>query len=156
MIVHWQPKKTKFKRLHKGTIRRCEYRVSARRLQHGSFGLRVLKSGRLTAKQLEQARRKILRFRKKKEKQIIWFRSIPDMPLTAKPLAMRMGKGKGSVNRWISKLTAGKIIFHMNWFEKRRALPALKKAAKMLPVPTKIWTNKVHGRKALELLEIAS
>ena len=71
MKTQMQPKKTKFKRLHKGTILSCEHRVSALRLQQGAFGLRVLKSGRLTAKQLEQARRKISKARKKKEKQKI-------------------------------------------------------------------------------------
>ena len=66
-----QPKKTKFKRLHKGSIQNCEYRQSALKLQQASYGLRVLKSGRLNAKQLEQARRKISKIRKKKEKQKI-------------------------------------------------------------------------------------
>lgn len=152
MLSQWQPKKTKFKRLQKGTIRKCEYRASALRMQQGSYGLRVLRSGRLTAKQLEQARRKISKIRKRKEKQFIWFRCIPDIQITAKPQGIRMGKGKGAVKYWISKLTAGKLIFHINWIQKRRALRVLKNAAQMLPVPTKIWTNKVLGKKKINIV----
>jgi len=122
----WYPKIAKFKRLHKGAIQRCEYRQSATRLQQGTFGLRVLKSGKLNAIQLEAARIQIAKTMKKKRvklqgkaaklkskalkaklrvlrrknsvKSKLWLRSIPDIPITAKPLGIRMGKGKGVVN----------------------------------------------------------
>jgi len=149
MRVVWQPKKTKFKRLHKGTTLSCEYRQSACKLQQGAIGLKVLRSGSLTSRQLEQVRRKISRVRKKKEKQKIWFRSIPDIPITAKPLGIRMGKGKGQISYWISRLTAGKIIFHVNWMSKNRANTALKSALKLLPVPTQIISCKTYNKKFL-------
>jgi large subunit ribosomal protein L16 len=83
--------------LHKGGVQKCQYKLSAGQLQQAAVGLRILKSGQLTAKQLEQMRRKIITVRKKKEKQKIWFRCIPDIPITAKPLGIRMGKGKGGI-----------------------------------------------------------
>jgi len=141
MLVQWQPKKTKFKRLHKGVILRCKYKLSSRVSQQGIFGLRVLKSTRFTGKQLEQARRRILTVRKKREKQKIWFRCIPDIPVTAKPLGIRMGKGKGNIKYWISRLPAGKIIFQLNYMDKVRAKKALILAKKVMPMPTKIYVN---------------
>jgi len=143
MIAKGQPKYTKFKRLHKGTIRKCQYRLSAKYLQQGSAGLRVLKSGRFTQKQLEQARRKIVTVRKRKEKQKIWFRCIPDIPITAKSLGLRMGKGKGAIKYWSARLRAGKVIFQINRMTKRREVKALHLIKKVLPVPTKIILNKV-------------
>jgi len=71
MIFRWQPKETKFKRLQKGCIKKCRFKITARITQEGICGLKILKSTRLTAKQLEQARRKILSVRKRKEKQLL-------------------------------------------------------------------------------------
>lgn len=143
MVSNWQPKKVKFKRLQKGRITKIEYRISARQLPQASFGLRVLKSGRLTAKQLEQARKKIIKIRQKREKQKIWFNCLPDIPVTSKPLGIRMGKGKGTTDYWVSRLTAGKMILQINWVPTAKAKRGLKQAAKVLPVPTKVITNKV-------------
>lgn len=141
MLFVWQPKKTKFKRLQKGVVHRCRYKQSAIRSHQGVYGLRVLKSTRFTAKQLEQARRRILTIRKKREKQKIWFRCIPDVPITSKPLGIRMGKGKGNIKYWISRLSAGKIIFQLNYMHEWRARKALILAQKVLPMPTKIYIN---------------
>ena len=138
MLTNWRPKQTKFKRLQKGIIKKCNYSFSATRVQQGSMGLRILKSGILTSRQLEQARRKMLTFRKKKEKQKIWFHCIPDIPVTCKPLGIRMGKGKGAPKHWISRLLSGKIVMQLNYLSKNRAFRALTVVKKLLPVPTKI------------------
>ena len=127
----WQPKKTKFKRLHKGTLNKCRYKKSAITTTQGVFGLKVLKSVRLNSKQLEQVRRKIISVRKKKEKQKIWFRCIPDIPVTAKPLGIRMGKGKGNIKYWTSRVPAGKIVFQLNIMKKKKAFKALRLAKKI-------------------------
>lgn len=138
----WQPKKTKFKRLHKGTLKKCRYKKSCVTTTQGVFGLKVLKSVRLNSKQLEQVRRKIISVRKKKEKQKIWFRCIPDIPVTAKPLGIRMGKGKGNIKYWTARVPAGKIVFQLNMMKKKKAFKALRLAKKILPMPTKTYMNK--------------
>lgn len=143
----WQPKRTKFKRFHKGNVTKCRYRLSATKLHQGAYALRVLKSVRLTAKQLEQTRRKLVTVRKKREKQRIWFRCIPDVPVTAKPLGIRMGKGKGAIKYWTSRLPAGKIIFQLNFMSNKRSLKALYLAKKILPMPTKIEKNTALKKK---------
>jgi len=142
MLINWRPKQTKFKRLQKGIIKKCQYSFSATRVQQGAWGLRILRSGILTSKQLEQARRKIITFRKKKEKQKIWFYCIPDTPVTRKPLGIRMGKGKGAPKHWISKLLSGKIIMHLNFLSRKRSSKALRAVKKLLPVPTKVVANR--------------
>jgi len=143
MLTNWKPNQTKFKRLQKGVIKKCQYSFSAMCLQQGSVGLRILKSGILTAKQLEQARRKIIRFRKKKHKQHIWFYCLPDIPITRKPLGIRMGKGKGSPKHWISRLTAGKTIMQLNYLVGNRSKKALSVVKKILPIPTKIVSTRL-------------
>jgi len=150
MIYSWQPKQTKFKRLHKGGIKKCRFKLTARITQRGLFGLKILKSTRLTAKQLEQARRKILTVRKKKEKQLLWTKCQADIPVTTKPLGIRMGKGKGSVDYWVSKAVAGRLIFHLTLRSKERIIKALKKAQKVLPIPTKIYINKEMNKQRLK------
>jgi len=75
---------------------------------------------------------------------------MPDVPVTKKPLGIRMGKGKGTVSHWIFKLAAGKIIFKISWM--KRAKLGLKKAAKLLPVPTKIWRKNLYFKKPLKIL----
>jgi large subunit ribosomal protein L16 len=141
MIIRWKPKREKFKRLHKGVISKCQFRKSAVRAQQGNLSLRALKSGIITAKQLEQARRKIIRFKKKKHKQKIWYHCIPDIPITKKPLGLRMGKGKGSPKSWISRVVAGKSIIHLNYMQNNKPLTALILVRKILPIPTRIVSN---------------
>lgn len=92
----WSPKKSKFKRLHKGKVRHITFKKSTTNFAQGSFGLKVLKFTRLTAIQLEAARRKIAKGIKRKD--ILWFRSLPNIPVTCKPNEIRMGKGKGAVD----------------------------------------------------------
>ena len=107
---------------------------------------------RLTLKQLEQARRKIVTVRKKREKQKLWSRCVTDTAVTAKPLGIRMGKGKGAIKYWVHKAVAGKVIFHLSPRALWRALAALKKAQKILPVPTKIYINRTMLKSPLEFL----
>jgi len=141
MIIRWKPKREKFKRVHKGTIAKCLFRNSAIRPQQGNLSLRALKSGIITAKQLEQARRKIILFKKKKHKQKIWYRCIPDVPITRKPLGLRMGKGKGSPKFWISRVSAGKAIIQLNYMQNNKPRSALTLVQKILPIPTRIVYN---------------
>jgi len=149
MLVFWKPKKFKFKRLHKGIVKKCCYRPSASKTHHGVFGIKILKSARLTAKQLEQANRRFLTVRKKREKYKFWFKCLPDIPITQKPLGIRMGKGKGNVASWISRAPAGKVIFQLDSsVETTRALKGLSRAAAILPVPTKIYINKMWYPKS--------
>jgi len=143
MITNWQPKRTKFKRLHKGVVLSCQHKLPEDSIMQGVMGLRILKRGRLTVKQLEQMRRRIVTVRKKKEKQKIWFRCIPDIPVTAKPLGIRMGKGKGGIKSWITRVPAGKVIMQINYMTKKRVQKALYLAKKMLPVPSKIVKSAV-------------
>jgi large subunit ribosomal protein L16 len=150
MIFNWQPRQTKFKRLHKGKIKKCRFKRSARTTQDGICGLIILKSMRLTVKQLEQARRKIMTVRKKKEKQKIWTRCVSDTAITAKPLGIRMGKGKGAIKYWVHKAVAGKIIFHLSPRALKRAKTALEKAKKILPIPTKIYVNRTMLRRRIK------
>lgn len=142
MIYRWQPKQTKFKRLQKGGIKKCRFKPTSRTTQFGLYALKILKSTRLTAKQLEQVRRKILSVRKKKEKQLLWSKCQSDIPVTTKPLGIRMGKGKGTVEFWIAKAIAGKLIFHLTLKSKHRIKKALKRAQKILPIPTKVYINR--------------
>jgi len=143
MQTKWQPKRSKFKRLHKGVIKKCQYRLSTKFVQQGYAGLRVLKSGRFTPKQLEQSRRKLLVVKKKKEKQRIWFKCVPDVPITCKALGLRMGKGKGAINYWSARLLAGKIMVQINHMTRRRSFKALSLIRKILPVPTKVVPNRL-------------
>lgn len=142
MLIKWQPKQFKFKRLQKGVLKNCQFKVTASKPHQGSIGLRALKSGVLTSKQLEQARRKLLKFRKKKEKNKIWFRCIPDIPITKKPLGIRMGKGKGSPKYWIFRLAAGSVILQLSYMTRSRSAKGLILAKKALPIPTKVVYNK--------------
>jgi len=146
MLIRWKPKREKFKRLHKGVVSKCQFRTSATRPQQGGFALHTLKSGLLTAKQLEQARRKIILIRKKKQKQKIWYRCIPDVPITRKPLGLRMGKGKGSPKFWISRVTAGKAILQLNYVPNLKPFIALGLVKKILPIPTQIISNNAISR----------
>lgn len=90
------PRKTNYRKWHKMRIKKVNYSKGGCRLKYGRFGIRALKSTRLTVEQIEAARRVISRRLKKKTK--IWIRSFPNLPLTAKPKEVRMGKGKGNVN----------------------------------------------------------
>lgn len=102
-----QPKKTKYKKNRKGTLKKIEY--GANKLKFGTIGLKALESGCISAKQIESARQAINRRLKRNGK--IWIRIFPHISVTAKPIEVRMGKGKGSVKHWISKVKRGLVLF---------------------------------------------
>lgn len=104
-----QPKKIKYKKFFRGRISGNEYRVN--KLAFGNIGIKVLRSGRIKASQLESIRKALLKRLKGKSK--IWIRIFPHIPVSQKPLEVRMGKGKGAISYWCFPVKAGRIIFEL-------------------------------------------
>ena len=130
-----QPKKTKFKKTKKGKIRKLEFKAS--KLQFGSVGLKAVNSGIITARQIEATRQAISRKIKKKGK--IWIRIFPDVPITAKPISARMGKGKGSLSHWGAKIKGGTMLFEICGVKDPKVIKsALRTGSAKLPLKTKI------------------
>lgn len=130
-----QPKKTKFKKIQKGKLVKLEFKNND--LKFGEIGLKTQISGLITAKQIEAARRTITRKIKRKGK--LWIRIFPDLPITKKPNESRMGKGKGSVSFWASKVRGGTTIFEICGVPTHIAVEALKSGGKKLPLKTLIF-----------------
>jgi large subunit ribosomal protein L16 len=128
----YQPKKTKYKKYHKGKINQKTNSLVT--LNFGDFGIKALESGRITGKQLESVRVNIKRKLRKYDQ--IWINVFPDIPLTSKPLEVRMGKGKGNVDYWVSKISPGNILFEVTALNKKLVLECLKSAANKLPLKT--------------------
>jgi large subunit ribosomal protein L16 len=128
------PIKTKFRKQHKGRIHGAAKGGSD--LAFGSFGLKAMSPERVTARQIEAARRAITRHMKRLGK--LWIRVFPDVPVTKKPAEVRMGKGKGSVEYWICRVKPGRIMFELDGVKSEVAIQALTLAAAKLPVRTKI------------------
>lgn len=146
-VVHrWTPKKFSFKRQHKGVIKRFETRLSANRPSQGELGIRLLKSTQMRTGTLEQIRRSLLRLRKKREKQRLWFSCLADTPVTSKSLGFRMGKGKGAVKFWITKLPAGKLVVQSKFLKRYRDLPALRRLKRLFGVPITLILNAAFKR----------
>jgi large subunit ribosomal protein L16 len=131
------PKKVKFRKTMKGRRFGKAYRGSE--LAFGEFGLKVLEPTWITARQLEAARIAMTRFVKRGGK--IWVRVFPDKPITKKPAETRMGKGKGSVEFWVTSVRPGRIIYEMDGVTEEIARKALRLASRKLPVPTCIVTR---------------
>ena len=127
-----QPKRTKFRKMHKGRNRGLAQGTD---VSFGSFGLKAVGRGRLTARQIEAARRAMTRAVKRQGK--IWIRVFPDKPITEKPLAVRMGKGKGAPEGFVAPVTPGRIIIEAEGVPYEVAKEALRLAAQKLPVTTK-------------------
>ena len=127
-----QPKRTKFRKQHKGKNRGLSVRGSA--VSFGEFGLKATGRGRITARQIEASRRAMTRHVKRGGK--IWIRVFPDKPITKKPLEVRMGKGKGSVEYWVAQIQPGRMLFEMEGVPEELAREAFKLAAAKLPVST--------------------
>lgn len=127
-----QPKRTKFRKMHKGRNRGLAQRGS--KVSFGEFGLKASGRGRLTARQIEAARRAMTRHIKRGGK--IWIRVFPDKPITNKPLEVRMGKGKGNVEYWVSLVQPGTVLYEMAGVSEEVAREAFKLAAAKLPVRT--------------------
>jgi len=129
-----QPKRTKFRKAHKGRIHGNAPGGTA--LNFGQFGLKATAPGRVSARQIEAARRAINRHMKRSGK--VWIRIFPDVPVTKKPTEVRMGKGKGSVDRWVCKVKPGRIMFEIDGVSEDLARGAFERAAAKLSVSTRI------------------
>ena len=127
-----QPKKTKFRKHQKGRNRGLALRGSS--VSFGEFGLKAVGRGRLTARQIEAGRRAMTRRVKRGGK--IWIRVFPDKPITKKPLEVRQGKGKGSVEYWVALIQPGKVLYEMQGVTEEVAREALELAAAKLPFKT--------------------
>ncbi|MDF3029912.1 MAG: rplP [Moraxellaceae bacterium] len=134
-----QPKRTKFRKVHKGRNRGLALRGST--VSFGSIALKSTERGRLTARQIEAARRAITRKVKRGGK--IWIRVFPDKPITAKPLEVRMGNGKGNVEYWVAEIQPGKILYEMEGVSEELAREAFALGAAKLPLKTVIVTRTV-------------
>ena len=125
-----QPKRTKFRKMHKGRNRGLALRGS--KVSFGEFGLKATGRGRITARQIEAARRTMTRHIKRGGK--IWIRVFPDKPITQKPLEVR--QGKGNVEYWVAQIQPGKVLFEMEGVSEQLATEAFTLAAAKLPLAT--------------------
>jgi len=128
-----QPKRTKFRKMQKGRNRGLAQRGST--VSFGEYGLKAVGRGRLTARQLEAARRALTRHIKRGGK--VWIRVFPDKPITQKPLEVRQGSGKGNVEYWVAQIQPGKILFEVEGVEEQIVQEAFALAAAKLPFATK-------------------
>lgn len=131
------PAKLKFRKQFKG--RTSGIATRGYRLSFGSYGLKALEPARITAAQIEAARRAITRCMKRVGK--VWIRVFPDLPVSSKPAEVRMGSGKGSVDYWACRVYPGTILFEMDGVDNATAEEALKLASAKLPIQTKIVTR---------------
>ncbi|MEM6743984.1 MAG: 50S ribosomal protein L16 [Pseudomonadota bacterium] len=124
------PKRTKFRKQHKGRIH--GQAKGGFDLNFGSYGLKAVEPERITARQIEAARRAMTRHMKRQGR--VWIRIFPDVPVTQKPTEVRMGKGKGSVEYWAAKVKPGRVMFEIDGVAEPIAREALRLAAMKLPV----------------------
>ncbi|WP_413852388.1 50S ribosomal protein L16 [Albidovulum sp.] len=129
-----QPKRTQFRKQFKGRIH--GEAKGGFNLDFGGFGLKATEPERVTARQIEAARRAITRHMKRQGR--VWIRVFPDVPVTGKPTEVRMGKGKGSVDYWAAKVKPGRIMFEIDGVSETIAREALRLGAMKLPVMTRI------------------
>ena len=127
-----QPKRTKFRKQQKGRNRGLAF--NGNKVSFGEFGLRAVGRGRITARQIEAARRAMTRYVKRGGK--IWIRIFPDVPVTKKPLEVRQGKGKGNVEYWVAKIQPGKMLYEMEGVDEKVAREAFRLADAKLPIKT--------------------
>ena len=128
-----QPKRTKFRKQHKGRIHgnaKGGYDIN-----FGNYVLKAIEPDRVNARQIEAARRALTRHMKRQGR--VWIRIFPDVPVTAKPIEVRMGKGKGSVDRWVAKIKPGRIMFEVDGVTEDVAMEALRLAAMKLSVKSR-------------------
>ena len=134
-----QPKRTRFRKQQKGRNRGLS--TNGNKVSFGQYGLKATTRGRITARQIEAARRAMTRHIKRGGK--IWIRIFPDKPITKKPLEVRMGKGKGSVEYWVSQVQPGKMLYEMEGVSEDIAREAFRLASAKLPVKTTFVTRTV-------------
>lgn len=134
-----QPKRTKFRKQFKGRNRGLAN--NGNKVSFGQFGLQAAERGRITARQIESARRAMTRHIKRGGK--IWIRIFPDVPISKKPLEVRMGKGKGNVEYWVCKIQPGKMLYEMEGVSEEIARQAFRLAAAKLPFKTNFVVRQV-------------
>ncbi|WP_144211924.1 50S ribosomal protein L16 [Shewanella donghaensis] len=133
-----QPKRMKFRKMFKGRNRGL---ANGTEVSFGTFGLKAVGRGRLTARQIESARRAMTRHIKRQGQ--IWIRVFPDKPITSKPLEVRMGKGKGNVEYWVCQIQPGKVLYEMDGVSEELAREAFALASSKLPIKTTFVTKTV-------------
>ena len=138
-----QPKKTKYRKAHKGRIRGKA--KGGTTLNFGSYGLKAITAERVTSRQIEAARRAITRHMKRAGK--VWIRIFPDVPVSKKPTEVRMGKAKGTPEYWAAKVKPGRIMFEIDGVPSDIAHTALNLGSSKLPLQTKIITRPGEGNK---------
>jgi len=134
-----QPKRTKFRKQMKGRNRGLAQRGNT--IAYGEYGLKSTGRGRITARQIEAARRAMTRYIKRGGK--IWIRIFPDKPITKKPLEVRQGKGKGNVEYWVCQIQPGRVLYEMEGVGEDIAREAFRLAAAKLPVSTAFVSRQV-------------
>ncbi|HHH35463.1 MAG TPA: 50S ribosomal protein L16 [Gammaproteobacteria bacterium] len=134
-----QPKKTKYRKQQKGRNRGVA--MTGNRVSFGEYGLKAVTRGRITARQIEAARRAMTRHIKRGGK--IWIRVFPDKPITKKPVEVRQGKGKGNVEYWVALTQPGRVLYEMEGVPESVAREAFRLAAAKLPVKTTFVSRNV-------------
>ena len=134
-----QPKKTKFRKQFKGRIHGVA--KGGTDLNFGQFGLKAVDPERVTARQIEAARRAITREMKRQGR--VWIRVFPDVPVSAKPAEVRMGSGKGAPDHWVARVKPGRIMFELDGVSEATAREALELGAAKLPIKTRIVQRQV-------------
>ena len=129
-----QPKRTKFRKAHKGRIHGVA--SSGATLSFGQFGLKAMEPERVTARQIEAARRALTRHMKRAGR--VWIRIFPDLPVSKKPAEVRMGSGKGAPELWVARVKPGRILFELDGVPGPLAAVAFQRAAMKLPIKTKV------------------
>src|SRR5712672_2461772 len=129
-----QPSKTKFRKAHKGRIHGLA--TSGATLTFGEYGLKAMEPDRITARQIEAARRAMTRHMKRSGR--VWIRIFPDVPVSKKPLEVRMGSGKGTPELWVARVKPGRIMFELDGVNDATAKEALELGAAKLPIKTRI------------------
>ncbi len=134
-----QPKRTKFRKQQKGRNRGLA--TTGNRVSFGEFAIKAVDRGQVTARQIEAARRAITRHVKRGGK--LWIRVFPDVPVTKKPIEVRMGKGKGNVEYWVARIQPGRVLYEIEGVSEEVAREAFRRAAAKLPVKTTFVTRTV-------------
>ena len=135
-----QPMRTKFRKAHKGRIKGVA--TSATNLDFGEYGLKAMEPDRVTARQIEAARRALTRHMKRAGR--VWIRMYPDVPVSKKPLEVRMGSGKGAPEFWVARVKPGRILFEVDGVSQQVAREALALAAAKLPIKTR-FVQRIRG-----------
>lgn len=135
------PKRTKYRKQHKGRIHGAA--KGANKLDFGAFGLKAMEPDRLTARQIEAARRAMTRHMKRAGR--VWIRLFPDVPVSTKPAEVRMGGGKGAPEYWVARVKPGRIMFEIDGVSLEVAKQALTLAAAKLPIRTRFVTRLGEG-----------